>query len=121
MQIIMFVLDNPNQLDDVLDAWNSVGIRGITLIESIGFHRRLAYVLGMRYVGGDSSLVEYIEEGHYTLFATARDVPTVHQCLSVTEQIVGDLDRLNTGIFLAWEATFAKGMPNRLDYGEQGE
>lgn len=34
MQMIMFVLDNPNLLDEVLNAWNAVGMSGITVMET---------------------------------------------------------------------------------------
>ena len=114
MQMIMLVLDNPNQLDDVLNAWNSVGVTGMTVMESTGFHRRQAYILGARYISSDSGLVERIEQGHYTLFAVVPDKDAVQQCLNATEQVVGDLDEPNTGVFVAWEVAVTKGIPNHL-------
>jgi hypothetical protein len=32
-------LDNPALLNEVLEAWNDVGVRGITIFESTGVHR----------------------------------------------------------------------------------
>ena len=40
MYVIMFVLDNPNNLDKILEAWQNAGISGVTIIESTGVHRR---------------------------------------------------------------------------------
>lgn len=121
MYMIMFVLDNPNQLDEVLDAWHAIGVSGITVMESTGFHRRQAYVLGTRYVAGGSDLVEQIEEGHYTLFAVVSDAESVQKCLDATERNVGDLDGPNTGILVSWEVGVTKGIPSHLDNSEQVE
>ncbi len=49
MYMLMFVLDDPGRLDPVLEAWEQVGIRGVTIIESTGIHRR-RQILPMRYV-----------------------------------------------------------------------
>jgi len=114
MQMVMFVLDNPNQLDEVLAAWRTVGVSGVTIVESTGFHRRRAYVLGARHVASTAALTEQIAAGHYTLFAVVPDVEAAQECLHVTESVVGDLDDQNTGIFVAWETTMTKGVLNYL-------
>jgi hypothetical protein len=36
---IVFVLDNPDQCRDILDAWENAGIRGVTILESSGLGR----------------------------------------------------------------------------------
>ena len=35
----MFVLDNPDLLDKVLNAWMEAGVSGIALLDSTGVHR----------------------------------------------------------------------------------
>lgn len=114
MQMVMFVLDNPHQLDEVLEAWRTVGVSGVTMIESTGFHRRRAYILGARYVTNTSVLTERIAEGHYTLLAVVPDIAAAQECLSATESVVGDLDGQSTGIFVAWETALTKGILNHL-------
>jgi nitrogen regulatory protein PII len=121
MQMVMFVLDDPNQLDKVLDAWRAVGVSGVTIMESTGFHRRRAYVLGARHLLSTSLLAERIEEGHYTLFAVVPDLQAAEQCLTATERVVGDLDGQSTGIFAAWEVALTKGVLNHLLPGEEGQ
>ncbi len=66
MYMIWFVLDNPDRLDEVLDAWEKAGIGGVTITESTGIHRLRRQMIPMRYVFQQSSMVE---EGHYTLMA----------------------------------------------------
>jgi hypothetical protein len=113
MYMIMFVLDNPGQLDEVLAAWNSVGVTGITIIESSGFHRRQAHVLGARYAPTMPELLERIEQGSYTLFSAVTTVEQVEQCLNVTEQVVGSLLEPNTGVIAAWPLAFVRGLEKR--------
>lgn len=112
MYMVMFVLDNPDQLDGLLEAWDKAGIRGATIVESTGIHRRRKMILPMRYVfqtTGD------VEENHYTLFAIVETEALVQACLQATEQLVGNLDDPNTGIFAAWPLAVIKGLPTEAE------
>ena len=48
MFMVMLVLDNPDQLDDVLTALQDAGIRGVTISDSTGAHRRQMKRVGRR-------------------------------------------------------------------------
>lgn len=114
MQMVMFVLDNPDQLDEVLIAWRAVGMSGVTIIESTGFHRRQAQKLVAQQSTVPATRSERIEMGHYTLFAVVPDVEAAQECLYATESVVGDLDAQSTGVFVTWETTLTKGVLNHL-------
>ena len=121
MHMIMFVLDNPNQLDEVLYAWREVGVCGATIMESTGLHRRQRHVLGARYLPSLPQLVERVEEGHYTLIGVVPEAQTVQACLAATESVVGDLAEPNTGILVSWQVDFAKGVLDQAVQAEDGE
>jgi hypothetical protein len=106
--MIWFVLDNPDLLDDLLDAWYGAGVSGATIIESTGIYRRRKQLIPMRYL---FQAVGSQEEGHYTLMAIVKDEAVIADCLQATENLVGDLDQPNTGIFAAWPLTTIKGLP----------
>ena len=36
MYALLFVLDDPDRLDEVLTAWANIGVRGVTIMESTG-------------------------------------------------------------------------------------
>lgn len=108
MYMIMLVLDDPGKLDKVLEAWAEVGVRGATIVESTGMHRRVRQHIPMRYAFQDTSLQE---RGNYTLFVIVPDEDLVAACLQATESMVGDLDEPNTGVFSAWPLTTVKGVP----------
>lgn len=113
MYAILFVLDDPNLLDDLLTAWEKVGIRGVTIIESTGWQRRRLQnrLLGARFDFASLSGAGRMEN-HITLFVVVENRGIVQQCLKVTETIVGDLDLPNTGILTAWPLEVVKGLPN---------
>lgn len=107
MYAVFFVLDNPDLLDDVLDAWYAAGISGVTIFESTGFHRRRRQHIPMRYLfgGGESD-----EQGNLTLLAIVPGDDEVQTCLRTAESIVGNLEQPNTGVFTAWPLSTVKGI-----------
>ena len=114
MYMIMLVLDNPDQLDEVLEAWERIGIRGATIVESTGIHRLRRKNVPMRYIFQTPGL---IEEGHLTLFVIVEGEQMVQDCLHATEKIVTDLDGPNTGVFAAWPLACVRGVPPRNKVG----
>lgn len=111
MKMMMFVLDNPNQLDAILDAWRAIGVRGATIVESTGLYRRQLKILGARFLPSLPELVERVQQGHYTLFVVVPDAQTVRACLTASEEVVGNLAEPNSGILVSWELDFVKGLP----------
>ncbi len=106
MFMIMLVLDNPPQLDQVLEAWEQAGIRGATIVESTGIQRLRRQNIPMRYVFPASGIVE---EGHLTLFVIVEDERRIQDCLAATQSVTGDLDGPDTGVFAAWPLSLVRG------------
>jgi hypothetical protein len=122
MYMVMFVLDDPNQLDAVLDTWHAVGVSGVTIVESVGsYRRRQAGRVYGRYLFGLPGLRECTEQCQYVLFAIVPDSRTVRACLDTVEGIIGDLAEPNTGVFAAWELSLAKGVQEMLSESEARE
>ena len=113
MHIIFFVLDDPKKLDPILDAWQKVGIRGVTIIESTGIRRRTSQKehIPMRFASFIPELMVGGEEGNLTLITIVRDERKIEKCIQATETIVGDLSEPNTGILSAWPLSHIKGLP----------
>lgn len=116
MYMVMFVLDDPARLDEVLAAWTDAGIAGATIIESTGIRRRQSQTVHMRFLFQAAGPL--IEEGHVTLLAIVADEEKAQICLQATEALVGDLSGPNTGIFAAWPLALVKGLAKT--YHEQG-
>jgi hypothetical protein len=105
MYMILLVLDDPEQLDAVIGAWETVGIRGVTMLESTGLGRLRQSRIPARYYFQSPRA----EEGHLTLLAVVPDESNVQACLRATEEITGDLDEPHSGIFTAWPLPVVKG------------
>ncbi len=118
MYMILFVLDDPSHLDEVLDAWDAIGVAGVTIIESTGINRRrLARQVGATFMAGINRLMSGDQESHYTLLTIVPDQGIVQRCVEAVEKIVGDLDAPNSGVLAAWPLEYVKGVPDQI----QGE
>lgn len=113
MYMILFVLDDPQQLDAVLDAWNEIGVSGVTIIESTGINRlRQARQIGAPFMAGINRLMSGEQESHFTLFTIVDHVDVIEKCTQAAERIVGDLNIPNSGVLAAWPLDFVKGVPD---------
>lgn len=107
MYMIFFVLDDPNRLNELLDAWEHAGIRGVTILDSTGLHRVRRKFIPMRY----ALSITNQEESHTTLLAIVDNTEKIQACLQNTEALIGDLDQPHTGVFAAWPLSIVKGFP----------
>lgn len=114
MYMIMFVLDDIQLADDILATWADNGINGATIIESSGLHRHMKKI-PMRYAfqGDDSE-----EVGNMTFLVMVDNEEKIKTCLECVEDIVGDLNKPNTGVFSAWPLSMVKGVPS-LEKGKE--
>ena len=112
---LWLVLDNPALLNDVLEAWTEVGVRGITILESTGVHRvrSKASRQDAPFMLGFSRLLRTDQVGHYTLFAVVPNMEIVERLVAATEEIVGDLSQPNTGVLFAVPLMAAWGLPKQ--------
>ncbi|MCX7682231.1 MAG: hypothetical protein N2508_09775 [Anaerolineae bacterium] len=113
MYIMMYVLDTPDRLDEVLEAWRQVGVGGVTIVESTGLHRRQARCRHVALRFGFEHLTERMEQCNYTLLAVVEGEETVRRCIEAVESIVGSLDEPNTGVLAAWPVPIVHGAVKR--------
>jgi len=110
MFMILCVIDQPEHLNRILQAWRENGIAGVTILESTGLHRLSQQMpVPMRYAFGHASA----ERGNITLFTLVEQEGTIQHCLKITEGIVGDFNEPNTGIFVSWPVGFCKGVNSK--------
>ena len=113
MHMVMFVLDDPDMLDKVLDAWNEIQVSGVTIVESTGINRRAkARQVGAPFMAGINRMMGSVMEGHYTLFAIVKGEQMVSSCIAAAESVVGDLNQPNSGVLAAWPLSNVKGVPD---------
>ena len=96
---IVFVLDNPDQCRDILDAWENAGIRGVTILESSGLGRvrRSGIRDDLPLMPSLSDLFMNTETQHRTLFTVVKSQSQIEAIVKATQSVVGDLEQPDTG------------------------
>ena len=113
--MVMLVLDDIRACSTVLDAWEKVGTRGITILESTGLGR-VRKAMGMRddipLMPSLISLLQSREERHRTLISVVDSEEMVDELIATTEQITGDLQAPNKGVIFVLPVLRAIGLAN---------
>jgi nitrogen regulatory protein PII len=99
METVIFILNDVDLLNEVLRAWEDVGIRGVTVLRSTGLGR-----IGTALYRDDAplfpslrELLEHDEMHHFTLMSVV-DSRLVDAIIAATEQITGPLSQPNSGM-----------------------
>ena len=103
MFLILFVLNDPDQVRPVLDAWEEAGVTGVTILHSSGLGRVRMHS-GLRddlpLMPSLESLMQHDEYFSRTLFSVVDEEKLVDRVVKATQQVVGDLMRPNTGLLM---------------------
>ncbi len=114
--LIIAVVDELEKCPTLLEAWESAGAKGITILESTGLGRiRQGKSLrdDLPLMPSLRNLFQTREEPHRTLFTVVHDEAMVDRIFETTQMILGDLDKPNTGIIFALPVTRAMGISKR--------
>jgi hypothetical protein len=113
MYLVLFILHNPDYLEELLAAWQALGVSGVTVLFSTGLGR-LSQRKGMR---DDIPLMPSLEDFYEppdnlsrTLFTTGSDHGMVEALVTATRKIVGNLEDRDTGLLLVMPVLEAYGL-----------
>lgn len=115
MYLVIFILHNVDLLDDILNAWEAVGISGATVLRSYGLGR--VRKIGLRedlpIFPSLENMLESEEEFSRTLITIVESRPTVDKVVAATTSITGDLNLPDTGILAVLPVEQVYGLQNR--------
>jgi len=116
MYLILFVLDNPDKLEELLDAWEETGTGGATVLSSTGMHRLNAGVIrdDIPLIPGLDDFYKRVEDYHRTLFTIVKDDEMLNKIVDATQKVVGELTNPNTGILVVLPAAQVYGLEKNL-------
>jgi hypothetical protein len=114
MYMVMLILYNPDHVDDILKTWDSIGIRGATIMASTGIRRLRRKKLPKHCL---LQIPGLIGEKNITLFVIAENKQKVEDCLHANQQIEPNLYGSDTGVFAAWPLALVLGVP---PYDQEG-
>ena len=116
MYLILFVLDNPDKLEELLDAWEETGTGGATVLSSTGMHRLNAGVIrdDLPLIPGLDDFYKRVEDYHRTLFTIVKDDEMLNKIVDATQSVVGNLNQPNTGILVMLPVAQVYGLEKNL-------
>jgi nitrogen regulatory protein PII len=117
--LVVLIVDNPEDCPQVLDAWEELGVTGVTILESTGLgrHRRAALREELPLM---PSLVDFLsvrEEPHRTLLSVVESQELVDRMVAEAQKVIGNLDDPHTGFLFVVPVLHAYG----LGRGRQGQ
>ena len=118
MYLILFVLNDPDRLEDLLIAWEENGVQGATVLFSTGLGR-IRELDGWRddmpLIPSLRDFYELPENMNRTIFTIVKDEAQVDAIVAATKKVVGELDERETGLFLALPVARAYGVNKRKE------
>jgi len=118
MKLILFVLQDAEKLLDLLTAWKAAGVSGATVLFSTGMgrlHQNASLRDDLPLMPSLTDFYVHDETMSRTVITIIHD-ELVEKIISVTEQIVGDLDKPGSGILVVLPADSVHGL---IEYGNQ--
>ena len=110
---VLHVLHDQDRLEALLAAWKDAGVKGITVLQSIGMCK-LQEQVGLRddlpLLPTLNSLFETGETLNRTLITVIEGDELLEKVIAQTELIVGDLDQPGTGILVVLPVIKALGL-----------
>lgn len=115
MYMILFVLQDISKLDEILNAWEKAGVKGITILRSLGMAKARRHGLrdDIPLIPSLDDFLERDEDFNRTLFTVVDDDAMIDRIIAVTEAVTGDLDEPNTGLLVVLPIARARGMNRR--------
>jgi hypothetical protein len=112
--LIVAVMPNIDRCQDVLEAWEGLGVTGITILESAGLHSLRQMRRGrddMPLMPSMRHILEAEEYHHRTAFVVVDDDFDLDGLVRTTEQAVcGDFNAPDSGFFFVVPVTLALGL-----------
>mgnify|MGYP001150787855 CR=1 FL=1 len=108
MKLLVFILNNEEFLEEVLEAYVEAGVTGATILDSEGMGRFLAYEVPL--FAGFKEFMKGNKPYNKTILSVVRDDETVKQVRSIIDELVGGLDNPGTGIMFTVPVDWVSGL-----------
>ncbi|MCP5097735.1 MAG: hypothetical protein GY943_19480 [Chloroflexi bacterium] len=109
--MVMLVLHKTEECTSIMDAWDALGVGGITILESSGLGRaRKSNTTHVPMMPSLSDFFRTPESRHRTIFTVVEDDSWVDRILEATENILGDMELPNNGVIFVLPIVRAHGL-----------
>ncbi len=112
MQLLVFVLHDPDRLPALLATWAKAGAKGVTVLESSGAGQSSMALMreDVPLFPSMDDLLERATERRRTLFTITDDAELVRRIAVATQEVVGDCGQPHTGVMFTVPISMALGV-----------
>ena len=98
--LLVLILDNVEQFPEILEAWETAGVPGVTVLDSAGSRKFIEHANrdDLPLMPSLRALVSGDEAHNRTLFTVIEDEAVLERAVQVAQKIVGDFMQPHTGI-----------------------
>ena len=111
MKLIIVILNKEEHLDELLEGFVKLDVRGATIIDSVGMGQIIAHDLPV--LGGLRSLISGARPYNKAILSVVTE-DQVEPITEVFEHICGSLNEPGTGLIFTVPVDFVKGMREKL-------
>ena len=108
MKLLVFVLNNEEYLEEVLEAYVEAGITGSTILDSEGMGRVLTYEVPL--FAGFKDFMKGNRPYNKTILSVVKDDEVVRKAKQLVDEVVGGLENPGTGIMFTLPVDWAAGL-----------
>ena len=121
--MVMLILHQVEKCTNILDAWESVGVGGITIFESAGLGRarKSGISQNLPMMPSLSDFLRTQEDHHRTIFTVVEDDAWVDKLVEATEAILGNMESANNGVIFVLPVARAYGLAGGQSRAKGGE
>ena len=116
MKMVLFVLNDPAKVLDLLTAWKEAGVSGATVLSSTGMgriHQAAALRDDLPLMPSLDDFFSSDEQLSRTIFTIIKDDEIVRRVIIATRSVVGDLDQPDTGLLVVLPLESAEGLEKK--------
>ncbi len=114
MYLVTLVLHDPDLLEEVVQAWENTGVKRATVLSSTGMGRMKQNRVTRDDLPLLPALNNFYDEASQTLsrtiFTAIKDESLIDKIVKVTEELIGDMRKPNTGILFVTPIVRAYGL-----------
>ncbi len=110
MQLLVMVIDKERDLDDIFEAFIDIGIKGVTVLDSMGSGH--LYNEDLSIFGKLSRLGDGRKKHNKTIFSIVEDPAKLEEAIDLVEQIVGDLEQPHSAVMFTVPLGIVQGLTN---------
>jgi len=113
MELLVCVINEPNKVDEILQAFLEIGVTGATVLDSQGMGTTL--VEDVPIFAGFRNVLPGLGKSNKTIFSVIKDHATVERATAAIERICGSFATPSTGILFTIPLSSVKGLRPELN------